>query len=173
MASKPSSFSKWGLLEAAGITEDLLLTILANSTKTSDVCYELITRPTHGILIELYHFASLVHRLPDLFQCTRVEKDRGAWGRGYHFASITASTLQQRPNRVLKLLVETLFPQCKVSRADRLERRIKCFDHQLDSIASEEQDDYLQKEWTPQATGICVHVNNITLFGWSVVQWKE
>ena len=144
MASKPSSFSKWGLLEAAGITEDLLLTILANSTKTSDVCYELTTRPTHGILIELYHFAS-----------------------------ITASTLQRRPNRVLKLLVETLFPQCKVSRADRLERRIKCFDHQLDSIASEEQDNYLQKEWTPQATGICVHVNNITMFGWSVVQWKE
>ena len=144
MASKPSSFSKWGLLKAAGITEDLLLTILANSTKASDVCYELATGPTHGILIELYHFAS-----------------------------ITASTLQRRPNQVLKLLVETLFPQCKVSRADRLERRIKCFDRQLDSIASEEQDDYLQKEWTPQATGICVHVNNITMFGWSVVQWKE
>ena len=144
MASKPSSFSKWGLLEASGITEDLLLTILANSTKASDVCYELTTGPTHGILIELYHFAS-----------------------------ITASTLQRRPNQVLKLLVETLFPQCKVSRADRLEKRIKCFDRQLDSIASEEQDDYLQKEWTPQATDICVHVNNITMFGWSVVQWKE
>ena len=127
-ASKPSSFSKWGLLEAAGITEDLLLTILANSTKASDVCYKLTTGPTHGILIELYHFAC-----------------------------ITSSTLQRRPNRVLKLLVETLFPQCKVSRADRLERRIKCFDRQLDSIASEEQDDYLHKEWTPQATGILVH----------------
>ena len=100
MASKWSSFSKWGLLEAAGITEDLLL---ANSTKASNVCYELTTGPTHGILIELYHFAS-----------------------------ITASTLQQRPNRVLKLLVETLFPQCKVSWADRLERRIKYFDCQLD-----------------------------------------
>ena len=61
MASKSStsSFSKWGLLEAAGITEDLLLTILANSTKASDVCYELTTGPTRGILIELYHFASI------------------------------------------------------------------------------------------------------------------
>ena len=71
-----------------------------------------------------------------------------------------------------KITSRNTVPQCKVSRADRLER-IKCFDHQLDSIASEEQDDYLQKEWTPQATGICVHVNNITMFGWSVVQWKE
>ena len=125
MASKPSSFSKWGLLKDAGITEHLLLTILTNSTEASDVCYKLTTGPTRGILIELYHFAS-----------------------------ITASTLQLRPNRVLKLLVETLFPQCKVSRADRLERRIKYFDHQLDSIAFEEQGDYLQKEWTPQVTGI-------------------
>jgi hypothetical protein len=124
MACKPSSFSKWGLLEAAGITEYLLLTILASSTKASDVCHELTTGPTRGILIELYHFAS-----------------------------ITASTLQRRPNRVLKLLVETLFPQCKVSWADRLERRIKFFDRQLDSITLEEQNDYLQKEWIPQATG--------------------
>ena len=99
VASKLSSFSKWGLLEAAAISEDLLLTILANGAKASDVCYKLTTGPTQGILIELYHFAS-----------------------------ITANTLQQRPNRVLKLLVETLFPQRKVSRADRLERRIKCFD---------------------------------------------
>ena len=133
MASKSStsSFSKWGLLEAAGITKDLLLTILANSTKASDVCYELTTGPTRGILIELYHFAS-----------------------------ITASILQRRPNRVLKLLVETLFPKCKVSRADRLERRIKCFDQQLDSIASEELDDYLHKEWTPQATGMCMYTGS-------------
>ena len=50
------------------------------------------------------------------------------------------------------MFVEALFPQCKVSRADRLERRIIYFDHQLDSIAFKEQGDYLRKEWIPQAT---------------------
>lgn len=145
MASKPTSFSKWRLLEAAGTTEDLLLTILANSTKASEISYKLTAGPTRGIL--------------------------------YNFASVTASTLQRRPNRALKLLVETMFPQCKVSRADRLERRIKSFERQLDSISSEEQDDYLQKEWTPQATGILVQCHvytaNITVFDWSVVQWNR
>ena len=142
MASKPSSCGKRGLLEAAGITEDLLLTILANSTEASDMCYKLATGPTRGILIELYHFAM-----------------------------ITASTLQRKPNRVLKLLVETLFPQCKVSRADRLERRIKYFDHQLNSIAFEEQSDYLQKEWTPQATGKLYTMS--TVLCRTVVHWEE
>ena len=124
MASKPSSFSKWGLLEAAGISESTLFTILANGSEAALVCNELKTLPTRGILIELYQFAHA-----------------------------TASTLQRRPNRVLKLLLETLFPQCKVSRADRLERRVKHFHNQLDSMEVEEQDDYLQTEWIPQATG--------------------
>ena len=51
---------------------------------------------------------------------------------------------------------------CKVSRADQLERRIKQFCNQLDSIEIEVQDDYLQMEWTPQATGI-VHVHTSRL----------
>ena len=125
MASKQSYFSKWGLLEAAGISEDVLLTILANGTEASELCNKLGAIPTRGILIEL--------RL---------------------FANAMASTLQRRPNRVLKLLVETLFPQCKISRADRLERRIKHFHDQLDSLAFEDQEDHLYMEWIPQATGI-------------------
>ena len=134
------SFSKWGLLETAGLNEGILLSILANGgNEASEECQypQVTTVPTCGILIELYHFASTI-----------------------------ACTLRRRPNRVLKLLVETLFPLCKVSRADRLERRIKQFCNQLDSIENEEQDDYLQMEWTPQATGI-VHVH--TVLCWSVV----
>ena len=64
------------------------------------------------------------------------------------FANAMASTLQRRP------LVETLFPQCKISRADRLERRIKHFHDQLDSLAFEDQEDHLYMEWIPQATDI-------------------
>ena len=123
MASKPRTYSQWGFLKAAGISESTLFTILANSSEAaSAVCKE--TLPTRGILIELFHFAH-----------------------------DTATTLKRRPNRILKLLVEMLFPQCKVSRADRLERKIKHFYSQLDSVACEDWNDFLQKEWIPQATG--------------------
>ena len=46
-------------------------------------------QPTDEVIMmnndEIYDEISLVPRLPDLFQRTRecVEKDRGAWGRGY------------------------------------------------------------------------------------------
>ena len=130
MVSKPRSYSQWGLLEAAGISESTLFAILANSNEAASA----VCKPTRGILIELLHFAH-----------------------------DTATTLQRRPNRILKLLVET-FPQCKVSRADRLERRIKHYHSQLDSVACEDQNDFLQKEWIPQATGkstglVCMHAN--------------
>ena len=88
MATKPSSTSKWGLLEAAGITEDLLLKIVTTSEAEHPQSWANIT-PTYGILVELYFFANDV-----------------------------ASGLHQRPNRILKSLVDALFPQCSVSRAD-------------------------------------------------------
>ena len=56
---KKTLYSKWGMLEAVGITEHLLLGIFANNVSENVLkCTENISDvPTYGILIELYHFA--------------------------------------------------------------------------------------------------------------------
>ena len=95
--NKASSCSKWGILEAIGITEYLLLDIFAND-ESEDVlkCAENVPDiPTYGLLIELYHFA-----------CDN------------------SSILKLKVNRLLKVLVDTLFPRCTVSQADHLKRRV-------------------------------------------------
>ena len=81
--------------------------------------------PTYGILIELYHFSHSV-----------------------------AKALKCRPNRVLKLLVDSLFPHCVVSRADRLERRIQAIYLSVERLSKDEIPEYLCRQWMPQPTGI-------------------
>lgn len=128
---KKTLYSKWGMLEAVGITEHLLLGIFAND-ESEDVlkCTENIPDvPTYGILIELYHFAS-----------------------------DNSSALKLKVNRLLKVLVDTLFPLCSVTRADRLERRIKGLCLPLDSMSEEAQALYLQKQWIPQPTGVLHYI---------------
>ena len=124
-------YSKWGMLEAVGITEHVLLCILANSgsnhDQTDDIlkCKKNVPEvPTYGLLIELYYFARDV-----------------------------SLVLKRKVNRLLKVLVDTLFPLCSVSRADRLERRIRSLLSCLDSMSKEEQVLHLQKQWIPQPTG--------------------
>ena len=95
---KASPYGKWGMLEAIGITEYLLLGICAND-ECEDVlkCTENVPDvPTYGLLIELYHFA-----------CEN------------------SSVLKLKVNHLLKVLVDTLFPLCTVSRADRLKEESK------------------------------------------------
>lgn len=124
---KAIPYSKWGMLEAVGITEHLLLGIFTNdeSENVLKCTGNVPDVPTYGLLIELYHFA-----------CDN------------------SSVLKLKVNRLLKVLVDTLFPLCSVSRADRLERRIKGLYFPLESMSKEAQALYLQKHWMPQPTGV-------------------
>ena len=124
---KKALYSKWGMLEAVGITGHLFLGIFAND-ESEDVlkCTENIPDvPTYGILIELYHFA-----------CDN------------------SSALKLKVNRLFKVLVDTLFPLCSVTQADYLEIRIKGLCLPLESMSKEAQALYLQKQWIPQPTGV-------------------
>jgi hypothetical protein len=69
------------------------------------------------------------------------------------FANKNSSILKLRRNRILKLLLDKLFPHCTISRADRLERRIL---ELFDDIPKDEnlQMKYLEQQWKPQATSI-------------------
>ena len=98
---------------------------------TKDMLKEIITNgaitsilsddaPTYGILIELYHFSHSV-----------------------------AKTLKYRPNRVLKLLVDSLFPRCVVSRADKLERRVQAICLSVEKLSKDEIPEYLCRQWMP------------------------
>ena len=128
---KATPYSKSGMLEAVGITEDLLLGIFANDESEDVVkCTENVSDvPTYGLLIELYHFA-----------CDN------------------SSVVKLKVNRLLEVLVNTLFPLCSVSRADRLERRIKGLCFPLKSMSKETQALYLQKHWKPQPTGVSHYI---------------
>ena len=123
-----SSDTKMEWLIKAGITEAMLLEIVANGSTTLPKCIPL-TAPTYGILIELYHFSHTV-----------------------------ADTLKRRPNRVLKLLVDFLFPFCAVSRADRLERRVQNMHRSLESLSKEQIPDFLCTQWMPKATGVYLNI---------------
>ena len=71
-----------------------------------------------------------------------------------YFSRSNAKLLKFKPNKILKCLVDTLFPLCSVSRGDRLERRIETLFQPLFKLSTqEEQVEYLQRKWKPQATG--------------------
>ncbi len=76
----------------------------------------------------------------------------------YYFASEVAGSLRQRPNRVLKCLMDLLFPQFSVSRADRLERRVRRLCNCLERMTEEELAEYLQRLWIPQPTGMFIKI---------------
>ena len=83
-----------------------------------------IDAPTYGVLIELYHISQTV-----------------------------ASKIECRPNRLLKLFIDTLFPTSSVTRADRLERKIRGLFTSYSSLPPKQKVVFLQKLWKPQPTG--------------------
>ena len=117
------------MLEEAGLTGDLLLQVLENNytgSLHSYTSFQAQDAPTYGILIGLFYFAANI-----------------------------ASQVHRKPNRVLKQLVDTLFPQYTITRADRLERKIKSLCLPLDSMVElGTTREYLQTHWIPQPTGI-------------------
>ena len=123
MATCASSCSRWGILNEIGITEDDLLNILVRGD-CSAVNKLHGDIPTYGLVIELFYFADEV-----------------------------AESLHRRPNRILKCLLDTLYPQFSISRADRLERRVRTLCAPLERMAKEEMDEYLRNKWMPQPTG--------------------
>ena len=83
-----------------------------------------VEAPTYGVLIELYHISQSI-----------------------------ASEIKRRPNRLLKLFVDTLFPASTVTRADRLERKIRGLCTSYSSLPPKQKVLFLQKQWKPQPTG--------------------
>ena len=98
---------------------------LVNVIVRSEECCIPVEPPTYGIVLELYYFANEI-----------------------------AADLHRRPNRVLKCLMDTLFPTFSISRADRFQRRVKALCTPLESMAMEELAEYLQRKWIPQSTGV-------------------
>lgn len=78
------------------------------------------------------------------------------------FAENIASSVQSRSRatrartcrKVLKLLVDLLFPLCSISRADKLEKRIRSLLLPLHSLSENDKEAFLQKIWKPQPTGM-------------------
>lgn len=105
---------------------------LLNVIVRGDKCSIPADPPTYGIVLELYYFANEI-----------------------------ATNLQRRPNRILKCLMDTLFPHFSISRADRLERKMKALCTPLKCMAKEELAEYLQRKWIPQPTGVYVCNNNM------------
>ena len=122
-----NKFSKWGMLKSLGITEDMLLSITMSGHIAADhVDCSLpdIEAPSYGALMELYYFTQGIHKL-----------------------------LNRNQNRLLKLLVDNLFPAISISRSDRQERKLKGMCDSYCSMPAEEQVLHLQKCWRPQPTG--------------------
>ena len=98
-----------------------------------------------------------IYESEDVLKCTENIPDVPTYGiliKLYHFACDNTSALKLKVNCLLKVLVDTLFPLCSVTRADRLERRIKGLCLPLESMFKEAQALYLQKQWIPQPTGV-------------------
>lgn len=118
-------YPNWGILEDIGLSDDVVRRIVLNNVVDDSVLINLPDQPSHGILIELY------------YSCLRF-----------------SSSLKLKMNVILKKCVDTLFPSCVVSRADRLERRLRGFCVTLSKQSKEEQAKFLKKNWRPQPTGI-------------------
>ena len=121
--STESDYSKWGMLEALGITEDMLRSIIVNNSVEYVPAID-CDAPTYGVIMVLYHFTQSVFK-----------------------------EFKRKQNRLLKLLVDTLFPMFTISRADRLERKIRALCLSYESMVTEERKTYLQTQWRPQPTG--------------------
>lgn len=122
------------MLGEIGLTDDVLREVVLNDSMPA--VYDsasLPDLPSHGILIELYHFCQRFSALSKL-----------------------------KVNIILKKCIDVLFPSCVVSRADRLERRIRGFCLSVESMSKQDLVLFLPKQWRPQPTGtcttMCVHV---------------
>lgn len=98
-----------------------------NSSR-SDISFlsDLPELPSHGILMELHYFCHL----------------------------FSPSNKKLKTNVLLKKCVDVLFPLCVVSRADRLERRVRGLCTTFESLPTTKQVVFPQKLWRPQPTGI-------------------
>ena len=123
LAGKSHESPNRGMLDAIGLTEDVLCEVLTGSADHS-ILANLEDTPSYCVLIELYFF------------CVQ-------------YSSLSKLKL----NIVLKKCVDALFPSCTVSRADRLERRVRGFCVAIDSMPEPEKLLFLQKHWRPQPTG--------------------
>ena len=120
MATKENTFSKWGCQEKLNITENLLMNVIINGDSVETHCLP-TEPPTYGIVLELYYFANEI-----------------------------ACSLHRKPNRILKCLMDALYPEFSISRADRLEKKVKILCSCLENNSSID----LNKKWIPQPTGI-------------------
>ena len=97
MASFDYQFSLYGHAKKAGISETFLLDILRdNSAADFGATRSLQTYPTTGILLDLLEHAVLV-------------------------STVTGPST----GKILKRWVDVLYPACRISRWDRLERRVR------------------------------------------------
>ena len=111
-------------LTKAGLTQAFLLELLENPESTN--CKdEKSSLPTYGILIGLLHFADS------------------------HSAKLKINS-----KILLKQLMDKLYPNCTINRADRLYRRIKGF-QEMDKI-----EDILEVTWRPQPSGTINYSKN-------------
>ncbi len=118
-----TKYSKWGMLDSVGLTEDMLLSILLNNSVVGLNVPD-IEAPTYGVLMELYQYTSDV-----------------------------SDKLERKQNRLLKLLVDTLFPMCSIGRADRGKLH-----HFVVYINRCQRVLFLQTQWRPQPTPLFVYV---------------
>ena len=125
------NMSTFFYMSSIGITEGLLKSLLLGSQIEMPV---LPDSPSYGMLLELMDFA---------------EK------------SAKSTCMRSRPNKVLKYLVDILFPSCSVTRADKLEKRVRALMLPLDSLSEDERKDYLQKRWKPQPTGMILTLSRM------------
>ena len=111
-------------LDELGLSESALKNI-ATVTSCQSLPPSLSNAPSHGVLLGLLVFAKTF-----------------------------AKVLKCKPNRILKCLVDTLFPTCSVARADRLLRKVQNLSKFYDTLSTpEEKMDYLQQTWKPCPTG--------------------
>ena len=131
------NMSTFFYMSSIGITEGLLESLLLGSQIEMPV---LPDSPSYGMLLELMDFA---------------EK------------SAKSTCMRSRPNKVLKYLVDILFPSCSVTRADKLEKRVRALMLPLDSLSEDERKDYLRKRWKPQPTGmiLMLHIIRSVFYG--------
>ena len=122
MASFDYQFSPYGHAKKAGISETFLLDILRdNSAADFGATRSFQTYPTTGILLDLLEHA-------------------------VHVSTVTGPST----GKILKKWVDVLYPACRISRWDRLERRVRSL--ALPVQRKDTTEEYLNRIWKPRNT---------------------
>ena len=124
-------------LVAFGVATNHLESLLCQPNDTTVPCIipalaKLPEAPSYGILMELLEFA----------------ESKGS-SKACHV------------NKIFKQLIDTLFPGCSVSRADRLMRRIRKLLNPIDSMSDSERASFIMKTWKPQPTTMDIGVSYV------------